>query len=219
MHLGIIMDGNRRWAKQKGFPKIMGHKKGADNLETIIDICLQKKVNILTVYALSTENLKREPEELKNLFNLIEKYVKNTQKFIKQDIQVQIIGDTSSFPKSTKAALEKVKAETQNCETLIFNIALGYGGRNEIIRTVNTMLKNKTEITIENLNQNLDTKGLADPDLIIRTGGDHRLSNFLLWQSSYSTLYFTPIFWPDFNEKELVKALAFFSEQKQNYGK
>lgn len=213
------MDGNRRWAQSKGFSKYIGHKKGVDNLENLIDWCLAKEIGLLTVYALSTENLKREPKELQNLFKLIEKYVANTKKFIKKGVQVRIIGRLEVFPEKTKQALIKIKQETQSCEKLIFNIALGYGGRDEIIRTVNQMLENKIAITEENLTQNLDTAGLPDPDLIIRTGGDQRLSNFLLWQSSYTTFYFTPVFWPAFDQKEFQKALDFWNSQKQNYGK
>ena len=199
------MDGNRGWAKSKGLPKFAGHKKGVDNLENLLDLCLEKNVDIVTVYALSTENLKREPAELKNLFNLLEKYVKPIHKFIKKGIQVRILGNPSVFPDSTKQALDNIVEKTQNCDKLIFNIALNYGGRDEIIRTINKMQKNDIALTEENLAQNLDTAGLPEPDLIIRTGGDHRLSNFLLWQSSYSSLYFTPTFWPAFDKKEFEK--------------
>lgn len=219
MHVGIIMDGNRRWAKSKGLPKIIGHKYGADNLEKILDLSIQKNIDIITVYALSTENLKREEKELKNLFKLIEKYLQPAEKFIKNKIKVNILGSPESFPESTQAALKKIVKETQNCNKLIFNIALNYGGKDEIIRTVKKMEKAKIPFTQENLEQNLDTKGLPNPDLIIRTGGDCRLSNFLLWQASYSTLYFTKTCWPAFDENEFDQALDFLKKQKQNYGK
>ena len=219
MHLGIIMDGNRRWAKQRGLPKFIGHKKGVDNLEKLIDICLKHEISILTVYALSTENLKREPKELKNLFQLLEKYVKPVNKFIKRGIKVRIIGNVFVLPESTQKALVKIQRETKKQKKMVFNIAINYGGRDEIVRTVNAMQKNNIPITVENLNENLDTQGAPNPDLIIRTGGDYRLSNFLIWQSAYASLYFTPVLWPDFNEKEFQKALDFLNAEKQNYGK
>lgn len=219
MHIAIIMDGNRRWANSKGLPKIAGHKYGADNLEKILDLCLQKEIEILTVYALSTENLKRKKSELQNLFTLLDKYLSNTQKFTKRGIKVNILGNPEVFPEKTQNALKNIVKVTQDCQSLIFNIALNYGGRDEIVRTIQKMQKEEIVFTAENLEKNLDTQGLPNPDLIIRTGGDQRLSNFLLWQASYSTLYFTETFWPNFNQTELEKALDFLKKQKQNYGK
>lgn len=219
MHLGIIMDGNRRWAKARGLPKFAGHKYGVDNLENLLDFCLQEKIEIVTVYALSTENLKREKAELDNLFDLLEKYLRKTEQFTKKNIQIRILGNLTIFPESTQKAIQEAVSKTQNCDKLIFNIALNYGGKDEIVRTVNKMLQAKILITPENLEQNLDTGNLPQPDLIIRTGGDYRLSNFLLWQAAYATLYFTPTYWPDFDKKEFQKALDFWKNQKQNYGK
>lgn len=219
MHIGIIMDGNRRWAKSRGLPKMAGHKYGADNLERVLDFCLQKGIDILTVYALSTENLKRKKSELNNLYKLLDKYLEKTEKFVKKGIKINILGNPEVFPEKTQKALKNISKKTQNCEKLIFNIALNYGGRDEIVRTIQKMQNNGTQITKKNIENNLDTQGLPSPDLIIRTGGDQRLSNFLLWQASYSTLYFTETFWPAFDGTELEKALDFLKEQKQNYGK
>ncbi len=219
MHIGIIMDGNRRWAKSKGLPKFSGHKYGVDNLENLLELCLQSKIKIVTVYALSTENLKRDEKELKNLFDLLEKYLKQTKKFTDKNIKINILGNPSVFPESTQKVIQNAINETKNCDKLIFNIAINYGGKDEIVRAVKKMKTNNLEFTQENLERNLDTQELPPPDLIIRTGGDQRLSNFLLWQASYATLYFTPVFWPAFEKNEFEKALNFFKSQKQNYGK
>lgn len=213
------MDGNRRWAKSKGLPKFAGHKYGVDNLENLLGFCLEKQIKIVTVYALSTENLKRDEKELKNLFHLLEKYLKQTDKFIKQDTQVRVLGNLEIFPEKTQKIIQSTIKQTQDCRSLIFNIALNYGGKDEIVRTVNKMINAKIEINQSSLEKNLDTQELPHPDLIIRTGGDQRLSNFLLWQGSYSTLYFTKTYWPAFDEKEFEKALDFLKSQKQNYGK
>lgn len=218
MHIGIIMDGNRRWAKSKGLPKFAGHKYGVENLENLLNLCLKKRINIVTTYALSTENLKREEKELKNLFSLLEKYLKRTKKFKNQGVKINILGNVEVFPESTKKVIKNAIEVTQSCDKLIFNIALNYGGRDEIVRTVKRMIGNKIQINQENLEKNLDTQGLPNPDLIIRTGGDRRLSNFLLWQASYATLYFTQTYWPAFGETEFVKALDFLKTQKQNNG-
>ena len=212
------MDGNRRWATSRGLPKIIGHKYGAKNLEKNIDICQKKGIKYLTVYALSTENLKRETKELNNLFKLIEKYLKSTDKFTERGIRINIIGNTEIFPEETKLILKNAEKETHDCDKLIFNIALNYGGRDEIVRTVQKMQKENIELTEENLSKNLDTGKIPEPDLIIRTGGDYRLSNFLLWQIAYSEFLFTEKLWPDFNKDDLLDAIYAFQNRNRKFG-
>jgi undecaprenyl diphosphate synthase len=222
-HVAIIMDGNRRWATERGLPKLIGHTEGGKNLKRILEACQKKNIKYLTVWALSTENLKeRNQEELKHLFSLFEKLIDYLGDLNKNNIRVNLIGDLTKLPKSTQEKLIELADLTKNNSGLFFTIGVNYGGRDEIIRTIKKIIEYKiptNEITEELFSKNLDTADMPEPDLIIRTGGASRLSGLLPWQSIYSELYFTSTYWPAFAEEDLDEAIDWFQEQKRNRGK
>lgn len=222
-HLAIIMDGNRRWATERGLPKMAGHTQGAKNLKTIAKAVQAAGIPYLTLYALSTENLKeRSPEELSHLFSLFEQLVDYLDDFIKENAQLRLIGDLSGMPEKTRIALEKVAIETKHNTKMVMTLAINYGGRDELVRAVRKIADHKiptADITEQTITDNLDTAGLPDVDMVIRTAGNQRLSGFLAWQSIYAELYFTEIKWPAFDKAELQKALDWFAEQQRNRGK
>lgn len=222
-HVAILMDGNRRWAVEHNLPKLIGHTEGGKNLKKIITACQKRDIGFLTVWALSTENLKeREPKELKHLFSLFEKLVDYLDDFNKNNIRANIIGDTSKLPTSTQKKLTEIVENTKNNTGLVFTLAVNYGGRDEIVRAIKKILKTDVSlenVTEENFSKYLDTSDLPDPELIIRTGGANRLSGFMSWQSTYSELYFTQTYWPAFSEKDLDLAIDWFKKQKRNHGK
>ncbi len=212
------MDGNRRWAKENNLQKLLGHKKGIENVENIILWASELGLKTLTLYALSTENLQREKDELKNIFDLMTNFaIKNKNKFIKENIRLKILGEISKIRDDSKKALLDLEEYTKDCNKILLQICIAYGGRNEIVRSVKKLQEKNEKITEENISKNLDSN--LEPDLIIRTGGNKRLSNFLLWQSSYSEIYFTNKFWPDFNKQDLEEAMNFFDDQQRNFGK
>lgn len=222
-HLAIILDGNRRWAAERGLPKLMGHTQGAKNLRTIAKAAQKAGVKFMTVYALSTENLKeRSPEELKYLFELFGQLVDYLGDFIENNAQLRLIGNIDGIPADTAAKLRKVAEETKNNTAFVLTVSVNYGGRDEITRAVKKIAATgipAEEITEALIGQNLDTAGIPDVDLLIRPGGHHRLSNFLSWQSTYAELYFVDVKWPGFDEAELQKAFDWFAEQQRNRGK
>ncbi len=212
------MDGNRRWAKSRNLLKFFGHKQGVTALENIIKISPKYGVSTLTVYAFSTENNKRDPEEVKDLFSLMATVAKKRRgSFVKNGIKVAVLGDLDSIPDKYSNEMRETVETTKNCDNLLIQICINYGGRDEIVRAVERVISKDILLNIESLQNNLDSS--LQPDLIIRTGGHRRLSNFLIWQSAYSELYFTDILWPDFDEKELVAALDFYKKEKRNFGK
>jgi undecaprenyl diphosphate synthase len=223
-HIGIIMDGNRRWAEKRGLSVDEGHEAGAKALEEIINHCLDLGVKTLTVYALSTENWrKRTKAEVKGIFGLIIKYSKERKKeYEKRGVKLGVLGEFQAFPKKVgRAILEVLKIVKAN-ERLKVNLALNYGGRDEILNAVRQVIKEKVppqKINEKNFSKFLYTNGEPDPDLIIRTAGEKRLSNFLIWQMSYAELYFTDIYWPDFNEKEFDKAIIWYQNRHRRFGK
>ena len=222
-HIAIIMDGNRRWATEKGLPKMMGHTKGAKNFRRIVKAAQAKKIQFLTFYALSTENLiGRSPEELKHLFSLIEKLPEYIGDFEKTETQLRVIGDMSKLPEKTQKRLQLLSEKTKSYTKFVLTLAINYGGRDEITRAVKKIIaaKVKAEDITEKLFENyLDTTDIPEVDLMIRTGGDQRLSNYLTWKTAYAELYFTSVYWPDFSEKDLNQALNWFHDQKRNKGK
>lgn len=222
-HVAIIMDGNRRWATERGLPKLIGHTEGGKNLKRVIGACQKRNIKYLTVWALSTENLKeRGTEELKHLFSLFEKLIDYLGDLNKNNICVKIIGDLTKLPESTQEKLIEISQLTKDNTGLFLIIGVNYGGRDEIIRGIKKIIESKiapTEITEDLLSKYLDTAEIPEPDLIIRTGGARRLSGLLPWQSIYSELYFTPTYWPAFSEEDLDEAIKWFQEQKRNRGK
>jgi len=223
-HLGIIIDGNRRWAKNKGLFSLEGHRKGLDNVQKIGDYCTKKGVKILTLYTFSTENWKRSKKEVSYLMKLLVKSLskKNIQEFHKKKIKLQIIGQKERLPQALQKKIKEAEELTKNNKERILNLAISYGGRPEIIQAVKNIIKNKipaNKVTEDLINKNLWTAGLPYPDLIIRTGGAQRLSNFLTWQTAYSEFYFIKKFWPEFTEEDLDKALLDFSLRERRFGK
>lgn len=222
-HLAIIMDGNRRWARKKGMPTFFGHKKGYDKLCKIGDICLKKGIKILTVYAFSTENWKRSKEEVNYLMNLLRESIKkHSLELHKKNIKINFLGRLEKLPKDLQESITKAVELTKKNKKGILNIALNYGGHSEIVDAVKKIIKDK--IPLEKINESLFEKylytaDLPPVDLLIRTGGEQRLSNFLPWQLSYAELYFTKKYWPDFNESDLDKAILEYSRRERRMGK
>ncbi len=225
-HIAIILDGNGRWAKKRGMPRSYGHVKGCANLETICDDIKELGVKYLTVYAFSTENWKRSKEEIDGLMKLFRNYLKKCIKIsTKNKMRVRVIGDISAFDQDIQEGIIKLEEHSSQYDELHFQLALNYGSRDEIIRGTRKMLEDciAGRITPEDMTEErfagyLDTAGLPDPDLMIRTSGEQRLSNFLLWQLAYTEFYFTPVPWPDFNKEELVKAIEKYNERDRRYG-
>ena len=219
-HVGFIMDGNGRWAKSKGKPRNFGHSKGADNVDLIVTSCFEKGIKVVSLYAFSTENWSRPKEEVDKILNLLHKFlIKYTKKLIANQVRLVISGDLNALPKELAVLCREKMENTKVFSDKILNIALNYGGRQEIISAVNSLLKQgKTEISEEDFARELYTANLPDIDLIVRTSGEQRLSNFFPYQSVYSELYFTSVYWPDFNEAELQKALDWYAERNRRFG-
>jgi len=223
-HIAIIMDGNRRWAAKRGLKSSEGHKAGAQNLENIVDYCRDIGIKNITVYALSTENWrKRSVEEVKGIFNLLISVVKTKSKeYQKSGIKFFVLGNFQAFPFKVKHAIKKILNMVLDKERIKFNVALNYGGRDEIINAIKNIIKDgvkASDINEKLVSDYLYTTGQPDPDLVIRPGGEFRLSNFLLWQTSYAELYFTNILWPDFTPKELEKAIYWYQQRDRRMGK
>lgn len=225
-HIAIILDGNGRWAKNKGMPRSYGHVKGCANLETICDDIKELGVKYLTVYAFSTENWKRSKEEIDGLMKLFRNYLKKCIRIsTKNKMRVKVIGDISAFDKDIQESIVKLEEHSSQYDELHFQLALNYGSRDEIVRGVRNMLTDCAEgkLTAEDVTEEvfsgyLDTAGIPDPDFLIRTSGEQRLSNYLLWQLAYTEFYFTPVPWPDFNKDELVKAIEKYNDRDRRYG-
>ena len=217
-HIAIIMDGNGRWATKRSFPREVGHSHGAAAFRKIIEICKEINLQVLTVYAFSTENWKRPKKEVDSIMRLLSQYIGECEKNLdKYDLSINFIGDKSPFDEKTRKRIEILEEKSKN-NKLVLNIAFNYGGRSEIAYAVNRLLAEGKEITEENISSAIYTAHCPDPDLIIRTGGDFRISNFLLWQSAYSELYFTDVLWPDFGKDELYKAIESFYSRKRRFG-
>ena len=221
-HIGFIVDGNRRWAKEKGLPSFTGHKKGAERIEEIVKYAQDLGIKIVTIYAFSTENWKRTEKEVSYLMKLFEDFAINKMEDAnKRGMKVRILGNLQKLPLSLKKVLKRAMKLTRNNQKMIVNIALNYGGRDEIIRAFRKLITLRIKprkITEELINQNLDTDGLPDPDFIIRTSGEQRLSNFLPWQSTYSELYFPKVHWPDFDKRWLDTAILEFQKRQRRHG-
>lgn len=217
LHVAVIMDGNGRWAQNHNQKRIKGHKKGAEVVRKITEFCAaHKNIDRLTLYAFSTENWKRPKLEVEFLMKLLHKYLKQElEVYLKNNIRFEPIGDISAFSKSLQDQIQKVKNETAHCNGLTQSLALNYGSHNEVIRAVNKLPK-KEPITLEMFENALDCKQAVD--IMIRSGGEKRLSNFLLWQSSYAELFFTDTLWPDFNEHEFEMILQEFRKRERRFG-
>ena len=225
-HIAIILDGNGRWAKAKGMPRSYGHVKGCANLETICDDMKELVVKYLTVYAFSTENWKRSREEVEGLMKLFRSYLKKCLKISERNkMRVKIIGDITAFDQDIQEKIVQLEEFSKDYDELYFQIALNYGSRDEITRGMRRMAQDvaegkllPSEVTEDAIGNYLDTAGVPDPDLMIRTSGELRLSNFLLWQMAYTEFYFTDVPWPDFNKAELVRAIEKYNQRDRRYG-
>ncbi len=218
-HVAIIMDGNGRWGLKKKKSRNYGHTIGVKNVENIINEAISNNVKYLTLYTFSTENWKRPKKEINFLINLLEKYIKKElKKLIENDVKIRIIGNINKFPKSLKLKLKEVERQTKSNKKIQINVALNYGSKEEILRSVKKICKLSLPISEKNINDNLYTANIPDPDILIRTGNRNRLSNFLLWQSSYTEIYFEKKLWPDFNKNDFHKIILNFSKTRRNFG-
>ena len=225
-HVAIILDGNGRWAKAKGMPRNYGHVQGAKTVEVICEEAYKMGIHYLTVYAFSTENWNRPKDEVDALMKLLRNYMKNCLKTAEKNrMCVRVLGDKSGLDEDIRARIEELEEATKNNDGLHFQIAINYGGRDEIVRAVKSLSADVKEgkvadadITAQLLTSYLDTKGIPDPDLLIRTCNEQRISNFLLWQLAYTEFYFTPVAWPDFTKEELEKAVEAYNHRDRKYG-
>ena len=225
-HVAIILDGNGRWAKKKGMPRNYGHVQGAKTVEAICEEAYRMGIQYLTVYAFSTENWNRPEEEVNALMKLLRNYLKTCLKTAEKNrMCVRILGDKTGLDEDIRTKIAELEEATRNNDGLHFQIALNYGGRDEIVRAARRMADlmeqgkiKKEEITEEMFGGMLDTCGLPDPDLLIRTCNEQRISNFLLWQLAYTEFYFTPVPWPDFSKEELIKAIEAYNKRDRRYG-
>ena len=217
-HVAIIMDGNGRWGIKHKKSRNLGHKEGLKTVEKIIKASIKNKIKYLTLYAFSTENWKRPKKEINFLFNLLENFLlSKISELYKQNIKLKIIGK-KSFSKKINTLLNSSEKKTFKNKRLQINLALNYGSKSELIHSFNKINKNKKKINEKNISKYLFTQNIPDPDLLIRTGNTHRLSNFLLWQLAYSEIFFEKKLWPDFNENDYNKILKKFKKIKRNYG-
>ena len=223
-HLAVIMDGNGRWAQRQGLIRLRGHEAGAENVRSIITSAQALDIPYLTLYALSTENFNRPGPEIEGLFRLLDRFLltSEVEKLARNDVRLATIGDTSIFSKHLQSRLQWARDYTAANRSTQVTLALNYGGRDEILRAAIKALAGglkPQELNCANFSAQLDTAGLPDPDLLIRTGGEQRLSNFLLWQMAYTEIYFSDILWPDFDEGELRKAVDWFYGRERRFGK
>ncbi len=221
-HVAIIMDGNGRWAKSRGLPRLAGHQAGTENLRRIIRACVEFGIHYLTIYAFSTENWGRPKEEVEGLLKILETVIEKELAELNQEgVQLRHIGRLEKLPEALRAKVESAIELTKNNNRLTVVVAFNYGGRDEIVHAVETILREGTPpeaVTDQLISNHLFTKDIPDPDLIIRTSGEMRLSNFLIWQAAYSELYITPVYWPDFSKEELRKALDSYYQRNRRFG-
>ena len=225
-HIAIILDGNGRWAKSKGMPRNYGHAQGSKNVEIICEEAYKMGVNYLTVYAFSTENWSRPKDEVDALMKLLRSYMKTCLKTAEKNrMCVKVLGDKSGLAEDIRNRIEELEAATKDNDGLHFQIALNYGSKDEMLRAMNRLISEreagaieKVPVTEELFEQYLDTAGLPDPDLLIRTSGEQRISNFLLWQLAYAEFYFADVHWPDFSKEELIKAIEVYNSRDRRYG-
>jgi undecaprenyl diphosphate synthase len=226
-HVAVIMDGNGRWAKERGLPRTEGHRRGADSVETIVEACGEMGVEFLTLYAFSMENWLRPKAEVRALLTLLKDYlVDEVQEMMDQDIRLTAIGNLDSLGDPVLTKLRETIERTAGNKGMVLNLALSYGGRDEIATAASRMVSDTlagkikpADVTKELCQRYLYTSTLPDPDLLIRTGGEYRISNFLLWQMAYTEFYFTDLLWPDFREPDLMEAIAEYQQRERRFGR
>ena len=218
-HIAVIMDGNGRWAQKRHMPRSYGHAKGLNSVQKIIKYAILYKIEALTLYAFSTENSKRPKKEIDELVKLFDKSIsKEANNLLKNNIVLRILGDVTFFPILLQKKINNLEFQSKKNDGLKLNIALNYGGQKEIVNAVNRSLKTKKKVTLQDVEQSLDTVNLPNVDLLIRTGGEKRISNFLLWQLAYSELFFVDKLWPDFTESIFIDALYSFQKRNRRFG-
>tara|TARA_B100000586_G_scaffold127563_1_gene92194 strand:- start:306 stop:983 length:678 start_codon:yes stop_codon:yes gene_type:complete len=218
-HVAIIMDGNGRWGLKNKKSRNLGHKSGLKKVEKIIKSSIKNNIKYLTLYAFSTENWKRPKLEIQFLLNLLEFFLKEKiEKLVKNGVKLKIIGDLKKFPKKIQSSLKSAQTKTDKNKKLILILALNYGSKNELVNAIRKIKEKKMKINKSSVTKSLYTKGIPNPDLLIRTGNTNRLSNFLLWQLSYSEIFFVKKMWPDFNERDYKNVLDKFKKIKRNFG-
>jgi len=228
-HIAIILDGNGRWAKQRNLPRSEGHRQGGENLKKLIDVILELEIPYISLYTFSTENWKRPKSEIQSLWNLLQEFfTKYLEECKQKQICIKVSGDISKLPKASQEILNKAVQETKKNKRLLANFCINYGSKQEILRAVNQIIQIKIEqykntgkisdIKIKEFEKHLYTYPLPSVDLLIRPGGEQRISNFLLWQCAYAELYFTDVLWPDFSREELFKALEWYSGRERRFG-
>ena len=224
-HVAIILDGNGRWAKKRGLPRNLGHAQGFATVEKTVFHAADLGIKYLTVYGFSTENWKRPAEEVSGLMTLFRAYMKRLLKTaLENDARVLMIGERSRFPQDIIDGINELEEKTKDNSRITFTIVINYGGRDEITRAVNKMIQEAKDgtltepVTEQVLAQHLDTKLIPDPDLLIRTSGEQRLSNYLIWQSAYAELYFTDVLWPDFSKEDLIEAIRYYNTRDRRFG-
>lgn len=226
-HIAIIMDGNGRWATAKGLPRTEGHRQGAQTVTRILEAAHKRGIRYVTLYAFSTENWKRPADEVNTLMDLFRQYLKkDLSELEKQSVRIHFIGDRTRFPQDIQTRMNKLEQSTRSHDQYHLILALSYSGRDELTRAVKRLAEqvktgqfNPADVTAEVIEAALDTAGIPDPDLMIRTSGEQRISNFLLWQLAYTEMYFTPVYWPDFTEEELDKAIEAYRGRDRRFGK
>jgi len=223
-HIAIIMDGNGRWAQKRLMPRAIGHVRGASNVVNVVKACIQNEIKYLTLFAFSTENWRRPPEEVSMLMDLFSQYLdKEITQMHKEGIRLRVIGDKKAFAPALQQRIQKVELKTCKNDRLHLIVAANYGGQWDVMQAVQAWQEQNPSrsvnaMTPKNLSEHLSTAGMPDPELLIRTGGESRISNFLLWQTAYTELYFTPIFWPDFDAAELQKSIDWYGERVRRFG-
>jgi len=225
-HIAIIMDGNGRWAKKRFLGRISGHMKAANAVREVVTGCRELGIKVLTLFAFSTENWRRPADEVMALMNLLKEYLlKEAEEMVQNNIRLNAIGRIEDLPLDVQNILQEAIKKTEQCDGMILNLALSYGGRSEILHAVQGILSDfqrgkikPEEITMQRFSQYLWTRGIIDPDLLIRTSGEFRISNFLLWQIAYTELYVTETLWPDFDREELLKAIADYQSRERRFG-
>ncbi|WP_414526358.1 isoprenyl transferase [Nodularia chucula] len=226
-HVAVIMDGNGRWAKRQGLPRIMGHKRGVDALKDLLRCCKDWGIQALTAYAFSTENWKRPQEEVDFLMTLFQRVLRQElREMVKENVQIQFVGNLDDLPRSLQAEISRSMAETRDNQAIRFTVATNYGGRQEILQACRAIAHKVQQGVIQPndidehlFERHLYTAGITDPDLLIRTSGEMRLSNFLLWQMAYGEIYITDTLWPDFDRQEFYRALSAYQQRERRFGK
>lgn len=225
-HLAIVMDGNGRWAQRRNLPRNAGHRAGVKSVDETVTTCRRLGIPVLTLFALSTENLERPRAEVAVLIRILRYYLrKEVERMCQENIRFNTIGELAALPRSARLLVEETMARTAACDGMIFSLALGYGAHAEIVRAARALARQVQQgrLTVDKIDEaafaaHLDTAGLPEVDLLIRTSGEQRLSNFLLWQSAYAELYFTPVLWPDFHSDDLLKALLDYQQRERRFG-